>query len=84
MFKLIQRADDHSALFHGMTKVVGADFGRELEHGIGRADGLRSLMLKCARCQKPDDCGRWLEEHAEGASHPPEFCPNQAALARLA
>ncbi|WP_461473867.1 DUF6455 family protein [Pararhodobacter sp.] len=80
MFGWIARSDRHSALFSRMARIVGVDLARDLEKGIGHADSLRSLMIRCTDCQNADACQSWLDRHADGAAVPPDFCLNRKAL----
>lgn len=62
-----------------MTTLEVRDRFAELPSG---GEVLRSAMLRCMSCGKPDACSAWLAEHGS-AEEAPDFCRNHDLFARL-
>lgn len=48
----------------------------------GGQEALRTAVLRCMSCGKPDACSAWLAEHGS-AEEAPDFCRNHDLFARL-
>lgn len=79
----MKKLDHHFGLMENMARKVGGDLGDALTEGRISPETLRGAALRCTGCQHPDECEKWLAEHAEGAEHAPTYCRNGLLLERL-
>ena len=80
----LKRLDERADLMNRMAETVGANLGDAVIDGRLDATGVRSALVACARCNAAEECVHWMDEHADGAAHPPGYCRNSALLDRLA
>jgi hypothetical protein len=81
---LFDKLDRHADLVNRMAETVGADLGDAAIRGQIRPEEMRSAVLRCTACDSVEECGHWLDDHAEGAAAAPGYCRNKATLDRLA
>lgn len=79
----LKKVDRHSALVGRMAETLGADVVGAAMNGAVPETVLRSAVYNCMRCDAPEACEHWLEDHAEGAEVAPDYCRNKALLERL-
>jgi len=78
-----RKIDRHAALVGRMARVRHVDIGEAMAEGRLSAEAYRNAVLRCTRCESPEDCVQWLAEHAGGAGSVPRYCRNGQLFARL-
>jgi hypothetical protein len=74
LFDFIERISGRSALMEAMFARLGVrDW---FAASPNRALVLRQAMLRCAACERTEECAQWLEAH-DRADRAPEFCANR-------
>lgn len=77
------KMDDRFELMRRMGDTVGAPLDLAVAEGRLTGSGVRAAAYRCAMCRHGEDCAYWLEDHAEGAAHPPAYCRNRALMEGL-
>ena len=80
---LFARLDRHADLVHRMADTVGVDLAEQAMRGALPEQDIRGAVLSCMSCSKADDCGHWLDAHADGADAPPSYCRNTSMFDAL-
>lgn len=71
---LMKRLDERAGLMGRMMRTVGADDA--MPSGMMLETAMRKAASRCLGCERPEECGTWLDAHEDGAAHAPDFCPN--------
>lgn len=77
-----RKIDKHATLMNRMGDAQNVDFGSAMAKGDLSAHAYRAAIMSCTHCEHPDDCSRYLDEHADGAPAP-SYCRNAGLLTRL-
>jgi len=80
---LFSKIDRHSALANRMANTVGANLVEASTSGMAPETAVRTAIYSCMKCDQTDACEDWLDAHADGADHTPDYCRNKALLERL-
>jgi phage tail tube protein FII len=79
---IFRKIDEHSDLVNRMADKLDVDLGTEmLDHYIS-AEGYRTAVMRCTRCDSVDQCKGFLAEGGH-ADHAPEYCRNKGLLNAL-
>ena len=73
----------HADLVDRMADAVGVDLEQAMMEGRMSFDQLGDAVLACTGCSNPEECERWLDQHAEGADAAPGYCRNRDTFRRL-
>lgn len=76
-------AERHFWLTQGMARTAGVNLTEAIAGGrITRAD-LADMVVRCAACEYPERCVRWMAEGTHLDANPPAYCLNHEAIAAL-
>ncbi|WP_343116740.1 DUF6455 family protein [Ostreiculturibacter nitratireducens] len=74
----------HAALMNRMGEELGLYLNEALADGTLPVETWRGAVVRCTGCSDPEDCQRWLADHAEtGAEEAPGYCRNRGLMESL-
>lgn len=79
----VTAAERHFWLTQGMARTVGVNLTEAIAAGrITRSD-LADLVVRCAGCEFPERCVRWMADGRHLGEDPPAYCLNHEAIAAI-
>ncbi len=73
----------HARLVDRMATALGIDLEEAGMRGDLPTSELTDAVLRCTGCADPEQCERWLDEHAQGAEDTPGQCRNSDLFRQL-
>lgn len=78
---MFEKLEKHVALVKAMAARSEIDFGDEMILGRLRPQEYRNMVLRCAKCERVEDCEAFLQ--SADPAKTPAFCLNREAFDRM-
>jgi hypothetical protein len=76
-------AERHYWLTQGMARTAGVNLTDAIAAGRLTRDGLADMVVRCACCEFPERCVRWMADGRHLGENPPAYCLNHEAIEAL-
>jgi hypothetical protein len=73
-------AERHFWLTQGMARTVGVNLTEAIAAGRMTRDDLAHMVVRCAGCEFPERCVRWMADGRHLGEDPPAYCLNHEAI----
>jgi len=76
-------AERHFWLTQGMARTAGVNITEEIARGNLTREGFAEMVMRCASCEYPERCVRWMAEGQHLGEDPPGYCLNHEQIQTL-
>jgi hypothetical protein len=76
----IPAAERHFWLTQGMARTVGVNLTEAIAAGRMTREDLAAMVVRCAGCEFPERCVRWMADGRHLGEDPPAYCLNHEAI----
>lgn len=73
-------AERHFWLTQGMARTVGVNLTGAIAAGRMTRGDLAAMVVRCAGCEHPERCVRWMADGRHLGEDPPAWCLNHEAI----
>jgi hypothetical protein len=73
-------AERHFWLTQGMARTAGVSLSEAIVAGRMTREDLVVMVARCAACEFPERCVRWMADGGHLGENPPAYCLNHEAI----